>query len=148
MTTDTSGPSKYVIPMVVKLSPNPVIGFDWFASSAVATQLWAPVATQLWAPQKNAYRQWCVSGETSEALASGPSLRCYAHTFSLFLVKNLLSIHMMYYKADRKLVGYSSFKAPPTETVMCRYFSFEGAPNSNCNLKVICFQRGPQQPLK
>ena len=29
-------------------------------------------------------------------------LRCYAHKFSIFLVKNLLSIHMMYYKADRK----------------------------------------------
>jgi len=31
---------------------------------------------------------------------------------------------------------------------MFRYFAFKGAPNSNCNLKVICFQRGPQLPLK
>jgi len=27
--------------------------------------------------------------------------------------------------------------APATETVMFRYFAFKGAPNSNCNLKVI-----------
>ena len=42
---------------------------------------------------------------------------------------------------------YSAFKGPPTETVMFRYFAFKGADNSNC-MKVICFQRGPQLPLK
>jgi len=35
-----------------------------------------------------------------------------------------------------------------TENVMCRYFSLKGSHNRNCNLKAICFQRGPQQPLK
>jgi len=34
-------------------------------------------------------------------LFGGP-LRCYARKFSLFLVKNLLSTHIMYYKADHK----------------------------------------------
>ena len=42
----------------------------------------------------------------------------------------------------------SAFKGLPTETVMCRYFALTGALNNNSNLKVICFQRGPQQPLK
>ena len=31
-----------------------------------------------------------------------PPLKCYARTFSLFLVKNLLSTHVIYYKADHK----------------------------------------------
>jgi len=43
---------------------------------------------------------------------------------------------------------YLPSKEPPTETVMFRYFAFKEAPKSNCNLKVICLQRGPQQSLK
>jgi len=50
------------------------------------------------------------------------------------------------YKADHKEV--LCFQRAPKETVMCRYFAFKGAPNSNCNLKVICFQRGAHQLLK
>jgi len=33
---------------------------------------------------------------------SGPPLRCYARTFFLILMKNLLFTHIMYYKADHK----------------------------------------------
>ena len=57
----------------------------------------------------------------------GAPLKCYTHKFSLLLVKNLSSTHP---KADQK---YSAFKGPP-----CR----------NCNVKVLCFQRAPQLPLK
>jgi len=58
----------------------------------------------------------------------GAPLKCYTNKFSLFLVKNLLSTHIMCYKADRK------FKVPPTETAMCRYFAYKGATNRNYNV--------------
>ena len=44
-------------------------------------------------------------------LFGGPPLRCYACKYSLFLMKNLLFTHMMYYKADHK--KYSAFKGAP-----------------------------------
>ena len=74
--------------------------------------------------------------EASEALASDPPFlgapfRWYAHKFFLFLVKNLLFTHIMCYKTDHKQVLY-----------------FQGAPFRNCNVQVLCFQRGPQKPLK
>jgi len=37
-------------------------------------------------------------------------------------------------------------KGSQTAVVMCKYLAFKGAPNSNCNLQVPCFQRG-LQPL-
>jgi len=77
----------------------------------------------------------------------GAPLSCYTRKFSLFSMKNFLFSHIMYYQADHRYVPLLS-KGPPTETVMCRDFAFKGAPNSNCNLRVICFQRGSQQPLK
>ena len=91
----------------------------------------------------------CFKGSRAKHLPRPPFLgptRCYAHKFSWFMVKNVLSTHIMCDKADQ--CNYSAFNGPPTEIVICRYFAFKGAPNSNCNLKVICFQKGPQQPLK
>jgi len=52
----------------------------------------------------------------------------------------------MYDKAGHKWVHY--FQRAPLQKLMCRYFVFKRAPNSNYNLKVIFFQKGPQQPLK
>jgi len=46
-------------------------------------------------------------------------------------VKNILSTHIIYYKADHKKVFFFE-KGPPTETAMFRCFAFKGAPNSNC----------------
>ena len=46
-------------------------------------------------------------------------------------MKNLLFTHIMYYKANHKLV-------------LC----FQRAPYRNCNVQVPCFQRGPQQQLQ
>ena len=56
---------------------------------------------------------------------------CYARKFSLFLVKNLLSTHIIYYKADHK-------------QALC----FQRAPYRNFYVQVLCFQRGPQQQLE
>jgi len=85
---------------------------------------------------------------------------------TLFCLKKRLSRHKMtvfskhlggswplcppgYANATKQIIRkYSAFKGAPKETVMCRYFAFKGAPNSNCNLKVICIQRGAHQPLK
>jgi len=39
----------------------------------------------------------------------------------------------MCYKADHKQV---------------LYFAFKGSPYRNCNVQVLCFQRGPQQQLQ
>jgi len=55
------------------------------------------------------FTQWCVQGEASEALASGPPfwgspLRYYVHKCSLFLVKDVLFTHVMCYKANYKQV--------------------------------------------
>jgi len=61
-------------------------------------------------------------------------------------VKNILSTHIIYYKADHKKVFFFE-KGPPTETAMFRCFAFKGAPTATA-LKVICFQKGPQQLLK
>ena len=47
-------------------------------------------------------------------LFGAPPLRCNACKFSLYLVKNLYSTHIMYYKADHKYTLLS--KTPPTET--------------------------------
>jgi len=44
-------------------------------------------------------------GERGTCLGSpflGAPLRCYARKFSLVLMKNVLSTHIMYYKADHK----------------------------------------------
>ena len=40
-------------------------------------------------------------------------------------------------------VSNLTFKGPRSKSEMCRYFAFKEAPNDNCNLKVICFQRAP-----
>ena len=71
--------------------------------------------------------QWCVQGKAREGKAFclgppllGAPLRCYAHKFSLFLVKNLLVTHIMCYKTDHKQV--LCFKMPPYR---------------NCNVKVL-----------
>ena len=76
----------------------------------------------------------------------GPPLRCYVPKFSLFLMKNFLFTHTMYYKADYKYV--LSFQRAPYRNCNVQVLCFQRGPNSNCNLKVICFQGGPQQPLK
>jgi len=60
-----------------------------------------------------------------------PPLRCYAHKFSLFLVKNLLSAHIVCYKADHK-------------QVLC----FQRSPYKSFSVQVRCFQRVPQQQLQ
>ena len=49
----------------------------------------------------------------------GPPLKCDERKFSLFLMKNLLFTHIMYYKADHKWV-------------LC----FQRAPYRNCNVQV------------
>ena len=76
----------------------------------------------------------------------GPPLTCYAHKFSLILVKNLLSTHIMCCKADHKQI--LCFQRAPYRNCNVHVLCFQKGPNSNCSLKVICFQRGPQQPLK
>jgi len=38
--------------------------------------------------------------------------------FPYFWRKNLLSIHIMYYKADQIISKYSPFKGPPTATAI------------------------------
>jgi len=76
----------------------------------------------------------------------GAPLRCYAHKFSLFLVKNVLFTHIMCYKADHKQVLY--FQRAPYRNCNVQVLYFQRVPNSNWNFKVICFQKGPQQPLK
>ena len=40
---------------------------------------------------------------------------------------------------------YCPFKEPPTATVLCKYSAFKRAPNSNCNVQVLFFQKGPDQ---
>ena len=84
------------------------------------------------------------------ALASGPPflvapLRYYARMFSLFLMKNLLFTHIMYYKADHKWVlcfqrtplrklycaGTFLWLGPTTATAIWRYSAFKGALNSH-----------------
>ena len=72
----------------------------------------------------------------------GPPLEVLrAYIFLTFGEK--FSIHS---SQTRSQVSSLFSSAPPTETVMSRYFTFRRAPNSN--LKVICFQRGSQLPLK
>jgi len=68
--------------------------------------------------------------------------------FPIFSEKSIIhSYSLMYYKADH--VSALLSRTTPTQTVMCRHFAFKRTPNSNCNLKVICFQREPnKQPLK
>jgi len=66
------------------------------------------------------YVQWCVHGEASEALASGPiflgaALRCYARKFSLIVMKNL---------------GYYSLIKCTTKQIICKYSAFKGAPTA------------------
>ena len=43
---------------------------------------------------------------------------------------------------------YSAFKGDPYRNCNVQILCFQRGPNSNCNLKGICFQSGPQQPLK
>jgi len=59
-----------------------------------------------------------------------PPLQVLRHKFSLFLVKNLFT-HIICLKADHKQVH-----------------SFQRGHIRNCYVQVLCFQRGPQQPLK
>jgi len=33
-------------------------------------------------------------------------------------------------------------KSPSAAIVMCKYYAFKGAPNSNSNVNIPCFQRG------
>ena len=39
------------------------------------------------------------------------------------------------------------FKESPTAILMCKYYAFKGASNSNFNVQVLCFQRGTKQQL-
>jgi len=71
-------------------------------------------------------------------------LRYYAHKFSLFMVKDVLFTHVMFYKANYKQVF--CFQRPPTEIVMCRYFAFKGAPTATkiCMYSAVkLHRRGP-----
>jgi len=77
-------------------------------------------------------------------LASGPPfwgapLRCYAHKFFLFLVKNALFIHIMGYKAGHKQ-ALCFQRGPTSETAMCRYFAFKRAPNATEMCKYSAFK--------
>ena len=99
--------------------------------------------------------QWCVQGEASEALASGPPflgapLTCYACKFSLFLMKNLLlftHINVLHFT----VMYYSTLlsKGPLAETVMCRYFTFKGAPTGTAILQFEgnLFSKGPLKEI-
>ena len=42
-----------------------------------------------------------------------------------------------------------TFKEAPNSTaiLMCKYYAFKGASNSNFNVKGLCFQRGTKQQL-
>jgi len=78
------------------------------------------------------HNQWWIA---SEVLASPPHFRgspwtCFVHKFSSFLVKTVLSTHIIYSEADHK-------------HIRC----FQKAPSSNCNVQVLCFESGPQQTL-
>jgi len=112
---------------------------------------------------------WCIhsvvclrGGERGTCL--GPSLRYYAHKFSLFLVKDVLFTHVMCYKANHKQVF--CFQRTPLQKLWCagtllskgpqqqlKYvctllFNFiEVAPKRNCSVQVLYFQRGPQQQV-
>jgi len=61
----------------------------------------------------------------------GPPLRCYAHKFFLFLVKNALFTHIMCYKAGHK-------------QVLC----FQSGPHQKLECAGILLSRGPQTPPK
>jgi len=74
----------------------------------------------------------------NKALASRPPLRCYAHKFSLFLVKTLLSTHTMCYEADHKRV--LCFQRSPTKAVVCKYFAFKGPPTATEMCKYVAFK--------
>jgi len=101
----------------------------------------------------------CLNGEVSEALASGTPRGVSRVIFSSLLVKNVLSTHIIVsgarhnyllclqrgpYQQPYCVITLLS-KGPPTVTAMCIGYSvFKEAPNSNCNVQVLCFQRGPQ----
>jgi len=76
----------------------------------------------------------------------GTSSRCFTRKFALFFGKKLI-IHSYNILQSRTQENLLLSKGPPTETVMFRCFAFKGAPTETA-LKVICFQRGPQQLLK
>ena len=76
----------------------------------------------------------CFKGSRAKHLPRPPFLgptRCYAHKFSLFLMKNVSSTHIMCDKADQK-----------------QLFCIQRPPNRNCYMQVLCFQRGPKQQLQ
>jgi len=39
-------------------------------------------------------------------------------------------------------------KRIPTAIVICKYLAFKGATTNNCNVQVLCFQRGPDINIK
>ena len=64
----------------------------------------------------------------------------------LFFMKNLLFTHIMYYKADHKQV--LCFQRGLLQKLECAGTLPSKDRDSNCSLKVIVFQKGPQQPVK
>jgi len=70
-----------------------------------------------------------------DPLFRAPS-RCFVHKFSSFLVKSVLSTHIIYSEADHKQV---LSKVPPTATAICRYSAFKGAPIATVMRKYPAF---------
>jgi len=79
-------------------------------------------------------------------LFGGPPRGVSRVNLPYFLAKKLI-IHSYNILQSRTQENLLLSKGPPTETVMFRCFAFKGAPTETA-LKVICFQRGPQQLLK
>ena len=72
-------------------------------------------------------------------LFGGPPLTCYARKFSLFLMKNLLFTHIMYYTLQytlRHVLQYSAFKGAPCRNCNVQVLYFQGGPSRNCNFAI------------
>jgi len=67
----------------------------------------------------------------------GPLSRCFACKFSSVLVKNVLAAYVIFSDAHHKYV--LCLQKAPQQQLYCVSTLLSGAPNSNCNMQVLCF---------
>jgi len=96
--------------------------------------------SNLW---KHRYR-FTTSGVFKGRRARSP-LRCYVYKWSLFLVKNLSSTHIMCYKADHKQV--LCFQRAPLQKLQYTGTLLSNDPQQQLQFEGNLLSKGPQQPL-